>query len=279
MKIGIGLPNTVPGTDGAQMRDWAIRAEAAGFSSLGTIDRIVYGNHESLIALAYAAAVTERIGLLTSVLLAPLRSNTPLLAKQAASLDKLSDGRLTLGLAVGGREDDYEISGIDYSERGAIFDKQLEDLARFWSGDEVGPDAPRGRPHVLVGGRAAAAFRRASKFDGWMMGGGAPDSFTPSAAQMDEAWATAGREGQPRKASLGYFGLGDRAREQVHGYITDYYAFLGEYAEQMAAGVPADAETLRATVKAFEDAGCDELVFFPTSSDPAQVDLLAEAVL
>jgi alkanesulfonate monooxygenase SsuD/methylene tetrahydromethanopterin reductase-like flavin-dependent oxidoreductase (luciferase family) len=60
MRVGIGLPSTVPGTGGIEMREWAIRAEAAGFSTLGTIDRLVYGNHESLIALSYAAAVTER---------------------------------------------------------------------------------------------------------------------------------------------------------------------------------------------------------------------------
>jgi alkanesulfonate monooxygenase SsuD/methylene tetrahydromethanopterin reductase-like flavin-dependent oxidoreductase (luciferase family) len=86
MKIGIGLPNTVPGTEGGDMRDWAMRAEAVGFSTLGTIDRIVYGNHEPLMALSYAAAVTEHIGLLTSIQIAPLRANTALLAKQAASL-------------------------------------------------------------------------------------------------------------------------------------------------------------------------------------------------
>src|SRR5437763_5321838 len=73
MKVGIGLPNAVPGTEGGEMRDWAMRAEAAGFATLGTIDRLVYPNHETLIALAYAAAVTERIGLLTSILIAPLR--------------------------------------------------------------------------------------------------------------------------------------------------------------------------------------------------------------
>src|SRR5204862_2970197 len=134
------------------LRDWATRAEAAGFSTLGTIDRIVYGNHESLIALSHAAAVTERIGLMTSVLLAPLRSNTALLAKQAASLDVLSGGRLTLALAVGGREDDYQASGVDYHARGRIFDDQLEELQRLWSGNEVGPKPAEGRPEVVIGG-------------------------------------------------------------------------------------------------------------------------------
>ena len=106
MEIGIGLPNAVAGTEGRALVEWARRAEDAGFSSLGTIDRVVYPNYESLIALAAAAAVTERIRLLTSVLLAPLRP-TPLLAKQAMSVDNISGGRLELALAVGGREDAF----------------------------------------------------------------------------------------------------------------------------------------------------------------------------
>src|ERR687884_1124021 len=117
MDIGIGLPNAVPGVDRAGIVEWARRAEAAGFSSLGTIDRTAYGNYESLIALAAAAAVTERIGLVTDILIAPLRTNTALLAKQAATIDHLSEGRLVLGLAPGGRDDDYALSGVDFGAR------------------------------------------------------------------------------------------------------------------------------------------------------------------
>jgi alkanesulfonate monooxygenase SsuD/methylene tetrahydromethanopterin reductase-like flavin-dependent oxidoreductase (luciferase family) len=285
MKIGIGLPNTVAGTEGGEMREWAIRAEAAGFSTLGTIDRLVYANHEPLTALTYAAAVTERIGLLTSILLAPLRQNTALFAKQAASVDVLSGGRLTLGIAVGGREDDFDVSGVDFHRRGAIFDRQLDELHRLWKGEKVGfaggvgPQPRDGRPEVVIGGSSDAAFRRAAQNAGWMMGGGPPTRFAGEVERLQAAWAAAGREGEPRKMALGYFGLGDGARDQIHRYITDYYAFLGDFAEQMAAGVPADAEALRDGVAAFADAGCDELVLFPTSSNPAQVDLLAKAVL
>ena len=87
-----------------------------------TIDRLAYPSYESLIALAAAAAVTERIPLVTDILIAPLRTNTALLAKQAATIDHLSGGRLTLGLAVGGREDDFTIAGTDFAGAGAFDD-------------------------------------------------------------------------------------------------------------------------------------------------------------
>src|SRR5207253_7871718 len=99
MEIGIGLPSTIPGVDRDSLLDWARRSDEAGFSLLGTIDRLVYPNYESLIALAAAAGVTERIGLATAILIAPLR-NAAILAKQSPTIDNLSDGRLTLGLAV-----------------------------------------------------------------------------------------------------------------------------------------------------------------------------------
>src|SRR5256712_6761952 len=116
MKIGIGLPNPVPGTPGQVLIDWARRAEGRGFSSLATIDRIAYPSYESLIALAAAAAATERIGLVTNILLGPTR-NPILLAKESASLDQLSRGRFTLGIGVGSRPDDYEAAERGFGNR------------------------------------------------------------------------------------------------------------------------------------------------------------------
>ena len=122
------LPNAVPGVDRPGIIDWAKRADEAGFSSLGTIDRIAHPNYESPIALAVAAGVTERIRLVTDILIAPLRANAALFAKQAATIDNPSGGRLVLGLAPGGREDDYAVSGVDFHGRGNAFDHQLEQL-------------------------------------------------------------------------------------------------------------------------------------------------------
>src|SRR4051812_49826209 len=138
MDVGIGLPTTIPGVTGPQVLEWARRAEARGFSSLGTIDRIVYANYDPLIALAAAAAVTERIKLATTILIAPLRISGATLAKQAASVDALSGGRLVLGVAVGGREDDFEVAGADFSSRGKALDGMLAEWREIWDGDAIG---------------------------------------------------------------------------------------------------------------------------------------------
>jgi alkanesulfonate monooxygenase SsuD/methylene tetrahydromethanopterin reductase-like flavin-dependent oxidoreductase (luciferase family) len=278
MDVAIGLPNAVPGTTGAHLVEWARRADARGFSSLGTIDRIVYENYEPLIVLAGAAAVTERIGLCTSVLLGPLRVNATELAKQALSLHALSAGRFTLGVGLGGRDDDYEASGVELAGRGRRLDAMLERIKEVWAGDEVGPSIA-GIPGLVVGGHADPSFARAARFaDGWIAAGSGPEQFAEGAGKMRTAWAEAGRAGKPRTQALAYFSLGDRAEEDARAYLTDYYAWLGEeVAGYLVGGAAKDAETVRQYIAAYEGAGCDELILCPSSADPDQVDLLARA--
>jgi alkanesulfonate monooxygenase SsuD/methylene tetrahydromethanopterin reductase-like flavin-dependent oxidoreductase (luciferase family) len=277
MDVAIGLPNAVPGTSGQQLTEWARRAESRGFSSLGTIDRFAYGNYEPLTALAAAAAVTERIGLCTSVLLAPLRANATALAKQALSVQALSGGRLTLGVGLGGRDDDYALAGIPMEGRGATLDAMLERMQAAWAGDDLGPDVEP--PTVVVGGGVEASFERAARFGaGWIAGGSGPDEFASAAEKVKAAWAAAGREGAPRLMGLAYYALGDDAERDAQAYLSDYYAWLGEkVAGYIVSGAAKDAETVKGYLSAFEDAGCDELILFPSASDPVQVDLLADA--
>jgi alkanesulfonate monooxygenase SsuD/methylene tetrahydromethanopterin reductase-like flavin-dependent oxidoreductase (luciferase family) len=285
MDIAIGLPGAVPGATGAQLTDWARAADEAGFSSLGTIDRIAYPNYDPIVALSAAAGVTERIRLATTVMLGPLRANAALVAKQALSVDALAGGgRMVLGIAVGAREDDYEVSGFPMSKRGAWMDSALEQIRHVWNGEgeqeaKVGPRPVGGGPSLILGGSADVAFERAARHgDGWIMGGGSPDDFVAGLEKLTAAWEKQGREGQPRKMALCYYSLGDDAEIKAESYLRDYYAWLGEEVSGMIAGSAAkDAETVQGYISAFESAACDELVFFPSSSDPQQVGLLAEA--
>jgi alkanesulfonate monooxygenase SsuD/methylene tetrahydromethanopterin reductase-like flavin-dependent oxidoreductase (luciferase family) len=139
MDVGIGLPNAVPEVQGDQLTEWAKKADEAGFSTLGTIDRITYPNYEPVVALGAAAAVTERIRLMTAIAIVPSRENAALFAKQAATIHHLSGGRMVVGAAVGGREDDYEASGSNFHDRGERFERMLETIEKAWQGDEIGP--------------------------------------------------------------------------------------------------------------------------------------------
>jgi len=283
MDVGIGLPNIVPGTPGALLVEWARRAEEQGFSTLATIDRVAYPGYESLIALAAAAAVTRRVGLLTNILLAPTR-NAVMLAKEAASLDRLSGGRLTLGLAVGSREDDYRAVGKGFTDRGRRFDDDLELMHRAWRGEPleggrpVGPPPANGeRIELLIGGTSDAAVRRVVTWGvGWTTGGSGPERAAPMVERIREAWASAGREGAPRLVGLTYFGLGDDAAARGHGYLTDYYG--ADIGSMIAAVAPTTAEALGAVVGRFDDHGYDELILVPTVAEIDQLDAAADVV-
>ncbi len=285
MEIGIGLPNAVPGTTGRQLVDWARAAEEAGFSSLGTIDRLVFDNYESIVALSAAAAVTERIRLATDVMLGPLRQNPAMIAKQVLSLDALAGGgRAVLGIGVGAREDDFQVGGTDMSTRGQWFDAALPKIRAIFDGDgdlesKVGPRPGGDGPTLLVGGAVQRAFERAAEYaDGWTQGGSGPDQFGVGVKQLDEAWKSASRAGSPYKLSLVYFSLGPDAQRNAEHDLGAYYEWLGEELEQMIVGAAAkDRDAVQQYIAAFEGHGCDELIFFPAASDPEQVSLLAEA--
>ena len=182
MDIGIGIPNSVRGTTGPQLLEWARRADAAGFSSLGTIGRVAYPSYEELTVFAAAGAVTERIRFLTNVLIAPARS-TAELAKQAMTVHELTGGRLTLGLGAGWRDIDYRLTGRDFEARGRLFDEQLAGLHRAWGGEPilegtrpVAPETGYAGVPLLIGGHSEAAIRRTVEFGvGWTAGGLPPE--------------------------------------------------------------------------------------------------------
>jgi len=265
MRIGVGLPTSTPGGGAALLVDWARAAERLGFTSLGVVDRLVYDCWEPMVALAAAGAVTERPRLVTMILIGPLR-DTAALARQAATLQAISNGRLVLGLGIGARHDDYEAAGVDPSHRGRDLSEQLARL-RLESED----------PPLLVGGAGGPAFARSARYaDGYVHGGGPPRAFAAAAARARAAWCDAGRPGTPQLWGQGYFALGQAERGAA--YLRSYYEFAGPFAEKVAAANLATPQAVKDFVRGYEEEGCDELVLFPTVSDLAQLERLAEAL-
>ncbi|MFF4785564.1 LLM class flavin-dependent oxidoreductase [Streptomyces griseorubiginosus] len=280
MNIGLGLPIDDP----AQLLTWARRADTGPFRTLGLLDRLVYDNPEPLVTLATLAGATSRIRVQTEVLLAPLH-NTALLAKQTATLDHLSGGRFTLGIGVGGREDDCLAAGIDLHRRGRRLDEQMTLLRRTWSGqpygEGVGPIGPApvtpGGPEVLFGGFAPAALERVGRFGDGFLGAALPPSFMANLFRdATTAWQKHDRPGRPRLVAQANVALGpettlDRARRSLR----DYYAFSG-HAEYMEAGLLTTPQQIRETTDAYFGIGADEVMLYCWAPDPDQVDRLAD---
>lgn len=292
MEIGIAFPKVMPAGKGDRIVEWALRADSGPFVSLAQIDRLVYGNHDVLIAMAAAAAVTERVRLMTTVLIAPLRS-AAVIAKQAASIDSISGGRFVLGLGVGSRPDDFTASGAEMRGRGRAFEAQIEEMRRIWAGesakDGVGPigpspSRPRG-PELLIGGRSEAALKRSGRLgDGYVAGsaGSAPSNQAQEVLGYyrvaHNAWKEAGKAGRPRLVAGLTCAWGEYAADRTAESIRSYYAFRGEAARTMEVNVPSTKKTLRDAVRAYEEIGCDELVLEPGHADLEQIDRLAEFV-
>jgi alkanesulfonate monooxygenase SsuD/methylene tetrahydromethanopterin reductase-like flavin-dependent oxidoreductase (luciferase family) len=279
MQVGIGLPTTTPGVDRALFLDWVRQAEQGPFSTLGIFDRLAYDSLDAMVSLAAAAALTSRIRLATTILTGPLY-NTALLAKSAASLDLLSAGRLTLGLAIGARDTDYEVAGISPRGRGHRLDEQLAELRSIWEQDTIGPKptCPDGPP-FLLGGLSDHTFGRVARYaNGYLHGGGPPQTFVKAAEKARAAWADAGRPDRLQLWGTGYYALGEKEAEMGAAYLRDYYAFVGPFAEKIAAGLLTTPQALVYYIRSYQEAGCDELILFPTVSHISQLERLANVI-
>jgi alkanesulfonate monooxygenase SsuD/methylene tetrahydromethanopterin reductase-like flavin-dependent oxidoreductase (luciferase family) len=286
MKIGIALPSAFLNVPGSLIREWARLADEGPFSSLVVPDRLAYRDLDQLMTLAVAAGETQRIRLLTSVLVAPLH-DASVLAKQTASLDVLSNGRLTLGLGVGIREDDFRAASSPYHNRGKRFEQQLEVMTRLWAGqpldEQTGPIGPSpvqpGGPEILLGAFAPAAINRLGRWgNGYIGGGGNLQLINMCYRAAEQAWQSGGRPGKPRLVSDAFFGFGPDAASRSAAYILDYHAPLGPMAQQMAENVIASPEDVRAKLKAFEELGTDEVLFIPCIPELDQVRRLIDCL-
>ncbi|MDT5126262.1 MAG: hypothetical protein QOH54_1906, partial [Mycobacterium sp.] len=235
MKIGIGLPNGSAGVRGSTMLEWIRRAEHRGFDVVSTIDRLVYPSFDSIIGLALAAGASSSLALQTNILLAPLYPPA-VLAKQLASIADAAGNRLTVGIAPGGREDDYIAAGVDFRARGRLLDDEMTLMRRAWQGEPVIDDsaicaAPVEIP-VLFGGTSKATVRRVTQLgDGWVSGALRDyDVESAFANRVRRAWLEADRPANPHFHTCVNFAIGDDA-DAGRQHIGRYYGFVPDYAE------------------------------------------------
>ncbi|KZM71333.1 LLM class flavin-dependent oxidoreductase [Nocardia terpenica] len=275
MHIGIGLPNQVRNVDTAIVPRWAARAEEAGFSTLATIGRYAYPGLSDTVALAAAAGATTTIGLLSAVLLAPTWPGA-LLAKEIAGIDGVSGGRLTLGIGIGSREEEFTVPGHGLRGRGARLDADLATYRDVWGGTGPNPAVPSGTRQVpmLFGGSAAAAIDRMARWGEGYIGGTLPAAMTtPNFEAAQRAWRQAGRQGTPKLVALAYFALGDA--ETARANIRDFYRMAPE---AIAANVVlcTTPEMINRSIADYTDLGIDELIFVPATDDLDEVARLAD---
>jgi alkanesulfonate monooxygenase SsuD/methylene tetrahydromethanopterin reductase-like flavin-dependent oxidoreductase (luciferase family) len=288
LKVGIALPMQPMAPD--ELRSWAERLDASALHSVTAGERIAFENNDALTTLSVLAGATRRIKLMTSVIALPMHREG-IVAKQAATLDRLSGGRFSLGVGIGSRRDDYRASPAPWDHRGARFEEQLRAIRRTWQGESpwegvppVGPPPlTPGGPEILVGAFAEAALQRAGRLaDGLWAWAFAPDAdqHRQRYAVMLEAWDTAGRSGRPRLVAGTHFALGPDALAQYETHVRDYYGYapkvvgdaLGVRAATTAAGVSE-------TIQAFAEGGVDEIVFSaPRGCGPDIVDRLSDIV-
>lgn len=291
MRVGMNLPVMAPGLDRRTFLDWCRAIDDGPWSCLALGERINFPNPDAIAALAAAATVTERVPLVANVVV-PALHEPVLLAKQLATIDVLSEGRLVVGLGVGGREEDYLAVGADFDVRKLdLLESRVARLREVWSGTHAHPKALRpvepapcraAGPPLLAGSLGPKSIRRAAAWADGLLGFSftlAEDELRTAFGLARVAWSEAGRSDAPHLATGAWFALGDSAeagRAQLESYLRRYLNFLGEMAEHLIPLVPFhQPQALRDGLQRAADVGADEVLLTPTSWDVAELDRAA----
>ncbi len=295
-KLGLAWVNPAPQTKPENVVNFARNCEAMGCHSMWTIDRIAYDNLEPLTILAAAAGATQRIRLGTSILLGNTRHPTHL-AKIIATLDFISNGRVTLGLGFGSRESDYKAVEVPYEHRGSWAVEQIKLMKRLWTEDNVthrgkffnvenltiGP-RPIQKPHppIWTGGSAEAALKRAGTWaNGFISGSSAIADFHVTWDKIASYAAAAGRNpSEIEKASLAFMAIDDdkaKAVKTIEDYTMRYYGRPRGDLESVS--IVGSAAQCGEKIEYFFSKGLDTLIIGVADPNPRQLDLFGEKVL
>ena len=285
------LPQMVADYDRSTTLDWCHAIDAGPFHSLACGERVTWRNQEMLVLLSAAAALTERVMIYPTVIVSPMHG-TGLLAKQIATLDVLSDGRVVVGLGVGGREQDFRAAEAPFGRRYDRLDEQAAELRRLWAGepafddtDPIGPaPAQPGGPRLLAGSQGPKGLARAARWADGICGqlmASPVDAIADEVQRYRAAWRDAQRDDEPYITTSFWYSLDpDRPLDVLQRYAREYAAVFGEGVAEWMAGLQSVAgpEALTAGIEACRAAGVDELVLVPTSSALAELERTMDLV-
>jgi len=294
--VGLGLATAAPDAGPETALAFARRAEEAGADSIWALDRLVFGNQDPLLALAATTATTQRVRIGTCVLLATLRPPA-LLAKMVGTLDQLSNGRVTLGIGVGSRPDDFAAADIPFEHRGGRAEELVEVLRAAWSGaplrhdghyyqlniGPVGPPPIQAHLPIWFGGNADSALRRIARIaDGYIgSSSGGPEGFRANWDKIRRHAEVVGRDPSTiTPAALVYCCVDDdreRALARAAAYFDFYYGGTrGRRADGMMVG---SAEECARIAQSYFDAGVQTLIIGSVTADLMYLDRLCSKVL
>ncbi len=288
MDIGVALPQMAKGLDHDSFMAWCRGVDDGPFSSISAGERITYHNVEGLTACAAAAALTERVRVFANLLVLPWHSPA-MVTKELLTIDLISNGRLEIGVGVGGRVQDYDALGSPFAHRHQRLDDAVAELRRLWSGGTYADGVPLGpapvqtKPRLLAGAMGPKALARAAQWADGVSG----FTVTADASEADalfrateEAWSAAGRTEAPRLVSGFFFALGDDAEPRLRTFSSDYLDVFGGgigtlVGDMMSAFTP---DRVRQAFDQIEATGCDELILVPATTDVRCLDLVADLV-
>lgn len=291
MEVGVALPTMARGYTRETTLEWCRGIDEGPFSSISCGERWTFHNPEVVVTNAAAAALTERVRVFVNLVVLPIHP-VALVAKQIATLDVLSGGRLTVGVGVGGREHDYRAAGATMAGRHQRLDDGVAELRRLWSGeapfdgaDPVGPPCVQpGGPPLLAGAMGPKALARAARWadgvSGFSIGADARE-MADAVTAAHRAWEDAGRSEAPRVTSGCFYALGvDDPRAALRGFTHEYLRIFGEgFAGPMADAAPVwNVDALHRALEDAAAAGVDEFILVPATVDPACLDATVAAL-
>src|SRR5262245_14042698 len=270
--------------------EWCRRIDAGPFSSLSCGERITSYTQDMRVVLAAAAALTSRVRILPSLYVLPMHPPA-LAAKEIATLDVLSGGRVTVTVGIGGREIDYRALGQPFARRYERLDEGVALMKRVWAGeppcagaDPVGPlPVQPGGPAILAGAMGPKGIRRAAAWADGLYGWSMDSSAAPVKEQFDlarGAWRAAGRGERPRLVTGFWFSLADDADAKLRRYVYECLRVAGEARARATAGAmkASSPDAIRAALDAIEAEGADECLLVPATLEVAEVERAAELI-